>query len=128
VNAGIDLATVSWRDALSDRVTLGVVAGLALGKFAGVSLFSWAAVRLGIARLPSGVAWKHLLGAAWLTGIGFTMSLFVAQLAFARPESVDAAKLGILAGSALSAAIGLAWLYLAGGAREAAAPVYNKAP
>ena len=84
------------------------------GKFIGVSLFSWIAVRLGWARLPSGVQWKHLMGAAWLAGIGFTMSLFIAQLAFADPEVVEQAKLGILLGSAISAVVGLIWLYCAG--------------
>ena len=112
-NAGIDLSAVSWRDALAVHVTLGVGAGLLVGKFAGISFFSWAAVALGLARLPSGVAWRHLLGAAWLAGIGFTMSLFIAQLAFEDTEIVEEAKLGILLGSAVSALIGLAWLYAA---------------
>ena len=113
-NAGIDLGEVRWSEALAHNVTLGVVGGLALGKFAGISLFCWAAVRLGAARLPAGVAWRHLLGAAWLAGIGFTMSLFIAQLAFEDARLVEEAKLGILLGSALSAAIGLTWLYVAG--------------
>jgi NhaA family Na+:H+ antiporter len=113
-NAGIDLLDVAWREALTHHITLGVVAGLVLGKFTGISLFSWVAVRLGFARLPAGVQWKHLLGAAWLGGIGFTMSLFVAQLAFAVPERVEEAKLGILLGSAVSAVIGLVWLFWAG--------------
>jgi NhaA family Na+:H+ antiporter len=109
-NAGIDLGSIAWREAFANPVTLGVLCGLALGKFAGISLFSLAAVRMGMARLPSGVHWSHLLGAAWLGGIGFTMSLFIAQLAFHSPALVEQAKLGILAGSALSAAIGLGWL------------------
>ena len=113
-NAGIDLRTIEWAQSLSHSVTVGVFAGLVAGKFIGVSLFSWIAVRLGWARLPSGVQWKHLTGAAWLAGIGFTMSLFISQLAFGLPEIVEQAKLGILLGSALSAAIGLVWLYLAG--------------
>ncbi len=113
-NAGIDLFSVSWRGALSGGVTPGVVAGLVFGKFAGISIFSWIAVRTGIARLPAGVRWRHLLGAAWLAGVGFTMSLFIAQLAFASVELVEAAKLGILIGSAISASVGLVWLYFAG--------------
>jgi Na+:H+ antiporter, NhaA family len=117
-NAGIDLLGVSWRDALASNITLGVVIGLVLGKFAGVSAFSWLAVRLGMARLPAGVRWRHLFGAAWLAGIGFTMSLFIAQLAFPRPELVDEAKLGILVGSAISASVGLGWLYWAGSRRD----------
>lgn len=113
-NAGIDLSAIEWAQALASTVTVGVFAGLVAGKFIGVSLFSWIAVRLGWARLPSGVEWKHLTGAAWLAGIGFTMSLFISQLAFANPEVVEQAKLGILLGSALSAVIGLVWLYCAG--------------
>jgi NhaA family Na+:H+ antiporter len=113
-NAGIDLLDVSWREALTHKVTLGVVAGLVAGKFAGIAVCCWAAVATGIARLPSGVRWIHLLGGAWLAGIGFTMSLFIAQLAFATPELVEEAKLGILLGSAISATLGLAWLYVAG--------------
>ena len=113
-NAGIDLGAVQWSEALAHDVTLGVIGGLVLGKFAGISLFSWAAVRLGAARLPAGVAWRHLLGAAWLAGIGFTMSLFIAQLAFPDPRLVEEAKLGILLGSAISAGVGVVWLYVAG--------------
>ena len=113
-NAGIDLLQVAWREALTHNVTLGVISGLVIGKFAGIGLFSWAAVRSGIARLPSGVRWRHLLGAAWLAGIGFTMSLFISQLAFGAPGLVEQAKLGILLGSALSAVVGLVWLYMAG--------------
>src|SRR5450631_169161 len=112
-NAGIDLKAVQWSEALSQSVTLGVVAGLAIGKFAGVGLFSWIAIRLGLARLPNGVAWPQLLGAAWLAGIGFTMSLFIAELAFNDRALVEEAKLGILVGSFLSAVIGLAWLHFA---------------
>ena len=112
-NAGIDLQDVTWNQALKNTITLGVMSGLLAGKFAGITLFSWIAVRLGIARLPAGVSWTKLMGAAWLAGIGFTMSLFVAQLALKTPEAVEQAKLGILLGSASSALIGLVWLYAA---------------
>lgn len=113
-NAGIDLGSVAWAQALPSSVTIGVVMGLVFGKFVGISLFSWIAVRLGVARLPSGVLWRHLMGAAWLAGIGFTMSIFIAQLAFFNQEIVEQAKLGILLGSAVSATLGLSWLYCAG--------------
>lgn len=113
-NAGIDLGQVAWAQVLSNNVTIAVFTGLVVGKFVGVSLFSWIAVRLGLARLPSGVQWRHLMGAAWLAGIGFTMSIFIAQLAFQNAEVVEQAKIGILLGSATSAAIGLAWLLWAG--------------
>jgi NhaA family Na+:H+ antiporter len=121
-NAGVDLVRVEWAEALSSRVTVGILMGLVLGKFVGISVFSWIAVRTGLARLPSGVEWKHLTGAAWLAGIGFTMSLFIGQLAFRSAEHVEEAKLGILLGSAISAAIGLCWLFWAGagGAKQRA--------
>jgi NhaA family Na+:H+ antiporter len=112
-NAGIDLADIKWGSALSEKVTLGVVFGLVLGKFAGISLFSWVAVYVGLGRLPAGVAWKHLLGAAWLGGIGFTMSLFISQLAFIDSLYIEQAKLGILLASVISAIFGLVWLYSA---------------
>jgi NhaA family Na+:H+ antiporter len=111
VNAGIDLRHVQWSQALSGSVTLGVVAGLVVGKFAGIGLFSAVAVGAGLARLPDGVRWPQLLGAAWLCGIGFTMSLFIAQLAFDDRARVEEAKLGILVGSFACAIVGYAWLY-----------------
>lgn len=109
-NAAIDVTDVDFGALLTERVTLGVLAGLALGKFIGITLAAAAAVKLGIARLPPGVTWRHLAGAAWLGGIGFTMSLFVAQLAFGDPGMVEHAKVGILLGSLVSALAGLAWL------------------
>ena len=125
-NAGIDLGAIEWAQALSSTVTVGVFAGLVAGKFIGVSLFSWVAVRLEWARLAAGVEWKHLLGAAWLAGIGFTMSLFISQLAFGDPAVVEQAKLGILLASALSATIGLIWLYCAGSKRPEPQTEYNR--
>ena len=115
-NASVDLAGVDWSEAVSHPVTAGIVAGLVIGKSVGITLFAWTAVRLGLARLPSGVAWKHLVGAAWLAGIGFTMSLFIGQLAFRDPALVEQARIGVLLGSAISAAVGLAWLWFAAGA------------
>jgi len=110
-NAGIDLSSIRWGEAFSSALTLGVIVGLVAGKFIGISGFSWLAVRLGIGRLPAGVDWRQVMGAAWLAGIGFTMSLFIAQLAFAQPEQVEAAKLGILVASCGAAALGIAWLW-----------------
>ncbi|MEL5849319.1 MAG: Na+/H+ antiporter NhaA [Candidatus Igneacidithiobacillus chanchocoensis] len=113
-NAGVDFSQVSTA-MLWSSVTLGVVFGLVLGKFVGISLASWLAVRLGLAQLPRGVAWRHLLGAAWLAGIGFTMSLFISQLAFTQSELREEAKVGILLASLLAGIIGLLWLWLASG-------------
>jgi NhaA family Na+:H+ antiporter len=96
------------------RVALAVVVGLVVGKPLGIVLFSWAAVWLRLARLPEGMSWKVMVGAGCLGGIGFTMSLFVAGLAFPEAAMLDEAKVGVLAGSALSAALGclLLWVFL----------------
>ena len=91
-------------------VTLGVALGLVLGKQIGITLFTWLAVRAGLASLPAGVSWRHVYGAAWLGGIGFTMSLFIAALAFPDPALLEAAKLGILAASLVAGIVG--WLFL----------------
>jgi len=122
-NAGIDLSTIAWSDAFSSALTAGVIAGLVAGKFIGVSAFSWAGVRLGLGRLPEGVGWRQVMGAAWLAGIGFTMSLFIAQLAFAQPEQVESAKLGILVASLAAAAAGVAWLWVAARKAGRSAPL-----
>jgi len=103
-NAGVSLAGMSLETILAP-LPLGIAAGLFVGKQAGIFCFSWLAVRVGIARLPGGVRWGEFYGMAILCGIGFTMSLFVASLA---QESVGAeafagARLGVLAGSLLSA-------------------------
>jgi NhaA family Na+:H+ antiporter len=83
------------------NVVAGVMAGLIIGKPLGITLASWLAVRAGLGRLPDGVSWPMLHGVAWLGGIGFTMSLFIAMLAFDDPAHLDAAKVGILGGSLL---------------------------
>jgi NhaA family Na+:H+ antiporter len=109
-NAGIDFRNTDLWSSMSHSITSGIALGLVLGKFAGISGFSWAAIKLGVARLPPDVAMRQILGAAWLGGIGFTMSLFISQLAFDDPEHLKLAKIGILVGSALGALIGLVWL------------------
>jgi Na+:H+ antiporter, NhaA family len=104
-NAGvaIDPGTLS---ALASPVGLGVVVGLVIGKPVGVLGASWLAVRSGVAVLPGGVSWRHMAGAACLTGIGFTMSLFVTGLSFPTTGLQATAKLGILVGSIIAAAAG----------------------
>lgn len=98
-NAGVALGGGA---SLLDAVPLGIVLGLVAGKPVGILLSAWLAVRLGWAELPAGTGWTHLLGVGLLCGIGFTMSLFIAGLAFPTPELLDSAKLGILAASALA--------------------------
>lgn len=104
-NAGLPL---SWAD-LGNPVTLAVFVGFTLGKPVGILAFSWLAVRLGIALRPPDLAWGLLAGGGLLAGIGFTMALFIANLAFAA-SLVDSAKLGIFVASVVSALAGLALL------------------
>jgi Na+:H+ antiporter, NhaA family len=104
-NAGVSLAG-SGVAAVAHPVSLGILVGLLVGKFIGVSAFSWLAVRMNMASLPTGVTWKHILGVALLGGIGFTMSLFVAGLAFDDPALLNSSKIGILAGSIISGTLG----------------------
>lgn len=104
-NAGIPLRL----EAFADPVALAVAVGLILGKPLGIVLACWLAVRLGVAALPSGISWGVLAGGGVLAGIGFTMALFIAGLALNDPL-LDAAKLGILMGSALCAVLGMALL------------------
>jgi Na+:H+ antiporter, NhaA family len=108
-NAGIEISTDVITDAASSPVSLGVVLGLVVGKPVGITLAAYVACRSGVARLPPGAEWRDILGAGALGGIGFTVSIFVASLAF-RGETLDLAKLGVLGGSVISAAIGLALL------------------
>lgn len=98
---------------LADSVAWAVVLGLVIGKPIGIVAFSWLAVRTGLARLPAGVNWRLMAAAGCLGGIGFTMAIFIAGLAFQGPDSAGylaAAKIGTLAGSVISAVIGSALL------------------
>ena len=104
-NAGIPLGA-GVANAIRTPVALGVMLGLVLGKPIGIMLASAVAVRAGAAELPTGVAWRHVHGVSWLGGIGFTMSLFIAGLAFADAGILDIAKLGVLAGSACAGVAG----------------------
>lgn len=108
-NAGVSLGD-NLGDAAVSRTTLGVIAGLVIGKQVGVTLAAWLAVRSGVSALPGGVTWRHIYGAACLAGIGFTMSLFIADLAFTSEDTISLAKIGILAASVLSGALGWAVL------------------
>jgi NhaA family Na+:H+ antiporter len=106
-NAGLPLGELT-RDALFAPVTLGIAAGLFLGKQVGVFGVTWLLVTLRVAKLPAGVNWAQMYGLSLLCGIGFTMSLFIATLAY-DPGSyyVNEARLGILLGTGLSAAVGV---------------------
>jgi NhaA family Na+:H+ antiporter len=91
---------------LTSSITLGLILGLFLGKQVGILAAAWISTRMGIAALPSGVSLRQIWGVSMLCGIGFTMSLFIAGLAFADAALLDSAKVGILAASLLSGAIG----------------------
>lgn len=109
-NAGVSIDG-GLADTLAEPVALGVVFGLVLGKPIGIAVLSWLAVKSGRGSLPEGVSWGHIVGAGFLAGIGFTMSLFVSELAFADAALVAEAKVGILAASFLSAIAGMVILY-----------------
>ena len=121
-NAGVSLAGMSWASLL-EPVTLGVAAGLFIGKQAGVFASTWIIVTLGFADKPQDATWAQVYGVALLAGIGFTMSLFIGLLAFpGSPEIQNAVKVGVLAGSALSAITGVLVLSLTPGGRRGTAP------
>lgn len=110
-NAGLPLAG-AWDAAgqVGQQVALGVATGLLIGKIVGIVAAAWLACRLGLARLPNGTGWRTVLALASCAGIGFTVSLFVSDLAFDDPNLVSAAKIGVFAGSILAGALGYALL------------------
>ncbi len=110
-NAGVVIAA----DAIGtiDSNMAGIIAGLTVGKPVGIFLFAFAAVQMKLCRLPDRSGWQHILGAGMLSGIGFTMSIFIANLAFpGRADVINSSKLAIVAASVISAAVGLTWLKL----------------
>ena len=109
-NAGVSFVEGDIVAALTSPVTLGIILGLFLGKQLGVFTFAWAAIKLGIAEMPSRTSWAQLYGVCILSGIGFTMSLFIANLAFTSPEVLDNAKIGILFASLIAGVAG--WILL----------------
>jgi len=122
-NAGIPLDLSAPGNLLADPVALGVVFGLLGGKLLGITGFIWLAVKLGWSRLPAGVGFSHVIGMALLGGIGFTMSIFIAQLAFADdPGDLLMAKTGILLASLLAGGGGYFWLRFIAPARGEPAP------
>jgi len=109
-NAGVTLADMDILNALLSPVSLGIIIGLFIGKQIGIFAFSFLAVKLKLSSLPEGVNWKNLYGAGILAGIGFTMSLFIAGLAFNDPALLDLSKIGVLSGSLISGIIGFVFL------------------
>ena len=105
-NAGISLSVAELTAALSHPITIGVAAGLLLGKPLGIFLFSWLAVKMKFCDLPSGSRWLDIVGVGILGGIGFTMSIFITNLAYLDVTRVANAKVGIFAASILAGVIG----------------------
>ncbi|MBL3601511.1 MAG: Na+/H+ antiporter NhaA [gamma proteobacterium endosymbiont of Lamellibrachia anaximandri] len=111
-NAGIPIDWSSLGSIVTHPVSVGITAGLVLGKLIGIAGFSWVAVRFGWTSLPHGLNFKHIIGVALMGGIGFTMSIFIAELGFAHhAEDLLMAKTGILLASALAGVSGFLWLY-----------------
>lgn len=117
-NTGVLIGT-GWAQELLSANSLGIMLGLLVGKPLGIVLFSFAAVTLGLSRLPLDLAWRHVLGAGLLGGIGFTMSIFITNLAYTGQEDViNASKMAIVVASLSAGLIGFAWLKFMGAPLE----------
>ncbi|RZA32175.1 MAG: Na+/H+ antiporter NhaA [Lysobacteraceae bacterium] len=113
-NTGIIIGA-GWTTELLSANSLGIILGLVAGKPLGIFVFSFVAVALGLCRLPLDLAWRHIVGAGMLGGIGFTMSIFITNLAFTgAPEAINASKMAILVASTVAGIAGFAWLKLRG--------------
>lgn len=113
-NAGVTLDVESVRAALGNRVTIGIIAGLLIGKTIGIGGASWLVLRAKIGRLPLGVGMRQVWALAPLAGIGFTVALFIADLSFSPGPLLDGAKMGVLAASLLSGVVGCTLLLRVG--------------
>jgi len=100
----------NWFSGLGETNSLGIIAGLVIGKPLGIWLFSFIGVGLGLCVLPADLKWKNIIGAGMLGGIGFTMSIFITLLAFDNKEMVNNSKIAILAASVMAGILGLLWL------------------
>jgi NhaA family Na+:H+ antiporter len=117
-NAGIHLSFGLLSQVTEHPIAHGVFLGLVLGKFIGITSFSWAAVRLRLASLPAGVGFAHIAGVGLLGGIGFTMSIFIAELCYGSfPERLVVAKTSVMFASATAGILGIVWLLVVGGER-----------
>lgn len=117
-NTGIVIGT-GWFDGLTTANGTGIIGGLVLGKPLGITLASFIAVTIGICRLPLDLNWRHVFGAGLLGGIGFTMSIFITNLAFTgNAETINASKMAILLASLTAGTIGFVWLKLLGQPEE----------
>lgn len=124
-NAAVVIDGATLREAIQHPVALGVALGLLFGKTIGIFSLSALAIKTGLAAMPKGASWAQLLGFSALGGIGFTMSLFVNQLAFEDPHFMELAKQGIIFGSLLSACLGFVILFMAAPSRAADAATFT---
>jgi NhaA family Na+:H+ antiporter len=122
-NAGVRFVGIDIVDAVFSPIALGVSVGLSVGKPVGVALATWLALKLGIGQLPRHTSFRHIIGLGFLAGIGFTVSLFIAELAFRSSADghlfTDEAKIGIFLGSILAGVVGFTFLRLYGGRSKA---------
>lgn len=109
-NTGLVFKGIVFSETISNPAVMGIILGLVFGKPLGIMLFSYFSVKTGLASLPREVKWSHILGASMLGGIGFTMSLFLSELSFSDPQTLDYARIAILTGSVLSAMVGMSYL------------------
>jgi Na+:H+ antiporter, NhaA family len=108
-NTGLMLST-GWQNELTTNNSLGIILGLLVGKPVGILLFSFLLVKIKWGSLPPAISWKHLFGAGVLAGIGFTMSIFITNLAFKDSTTIQFSKVAVLMGSIFSCIVGLLWL------------------
>lgn len=117
-NTGIIIGS-TWTEELMTSNSLGIILGLFVGKVVGVTIASFIAVKLKVGRLPISLKWAHIVGAGILAGIGFTMSIFITNLAFkSSPELINSSKMAILVASLVAGIIGYLWLLLLSGDRK----------
>jgi NhaA family Na+:H+ antiporter len=118
INAGVTFSSDMVQEAVRSPVTLGVIVGLLIGKTVGIFGFAWTGVRFGIAKMPEGLTWSHIAGTAVLAGIGFTVALFISELAFHGTGPTDQANAGILVASLCAGLAGLGTLWWVGAAKR----------
>jgi len=112
-NAGIPINLSSFSSLVTHPVSVGIAAGLLIGKLVGIAGFSWLAVKSGLTSLPDNLNFNHIIGVGFIGGIGFTMSIFIAELGFSHSaEDLLMAKTGILFASLIAGVLGFTWLYL----------------
>lgn len=105
-NAGIILSFESFRDSSATQIASGIILGLVVGKVLGIVSASWIVIKLNLARLPSGSSWNQIIGVGMVAGIGFTVSIFITELAFTNQEHIEIAKMSIFIASIISAVLG----------------------